>query len=60
MLDKYNKKPYIYQAKRAYDTSIQNRFVKEIINLMGATVVDIDIELKMKISRTKYLEKRIL
>ena len=60
MLDKYNKKPYIYQAKKGYDTSIQDGIVKEKINLMGATVVDIEIEVKMKISRTKYLENRIL
>ena len=39
---------------------IQNVIVKEIINLMGATIVDIDIELEMKISRLKYLEIKFL
>ena len=30
------------------------------MNLMGATIVDIDIELRMKISRKKCLESRLI
>ena len=30
------------------------------MNLMGITIVDIDIELKMKSSRIEYLESRFL
>ena len=60
MLDKYNRLPYKYQSKIGNDTLIQNVILKEIINLMGTIIVYIDIELKMKISRIKYLESRLL
>ena len=51
--DKYIELPLKYQSKIGYDTLIQNVKIKEKINLMGITIVDIDIELKMKISRIK-------
>ena len=51
MLDRYNKLPLKYQSKRGYDTLIQNVVLKELINIMGITITDLDIELKMKISR---------
>ena len=60
VLDKYNWLPYIYQAKIGYDTLIQSIFPKELINLMGATIVDIDIELKLRIIRFNYLESKFL
>ena len=43
MLDKYN--------FLEYDTLIHNIILKEILKLMKTTIVDIHIELKMKISR---------
>ena len=46
--------------KMGYDSFIQNVTLKELINIMGTTVTVLDIELKMKISRIKYLEYRIL
>ena len=58
MLDRYNRLPYNYQSKIGYDTLIQNVILKEIINIMSRTITDSDIELKMKISRIKYLESR--
>ena len=58
MLDKYNRIPFIYQMKIGYDTLIQNLILKELINLMGATKVDIFIGIKMKISRIIYIESR--
>ena len=60
MLDKYNRLPPNYQSKIGYDTLIQNVILNELINLLGTTNIDIDIELKMKISRIKYLENRLL
>ena len=60
MLDKNCRLPYNYQSEIGHDTSIQIVTLKEIINLMGITIVDIDMELKMKISRKKYLESRLL
>ena len=56
-LDKYNILPLNYQSKIEHDTLIQKVILKKLINLMGATIADIDIELKMKVSRIKYLEK---
>ena len=54
MLDRYNRLPPKYQSKIGYDTLFQNVILKEIINIMGTTITDLDIELKMKISRMKY------
>ena len=53
ILDKNNKLHYIYQSKKGYDTLIQNVILKELINIIGTAITDIDIELKMKIKRTK-------
>ena len=58
-LDRYMRLPYNYQSKIGYDCLIQNIIFKEIINIMGTTLTDLDIELKMKISRIKYLENRL-
>ena len=55
MLDRYNRLPLKYQSKKGYDTLIQHVIGKE---LMGTTITDLDIELKMKISRIKYLESK--
>ena len=60
MLDRYNRLPYNYQSKLGCDTLIQNLILNELINIMGTTIVDIDIELKLKIIRIKYLESRLL
>ena len=51
MLDRYIRLPYNYQSKIGYDTLIQNVILKELINIMGTTKTDLDIEIKMKISR---------
>ena len=53
MIDSYNRLPYIYQSKIGYDTLIQNVILIKLIKILGTTIVDIDIELKMKISRIK-------
>ena len=60
MLDRYNTLPFIYQAKIGYDCFIQNVILKELINLMGTTITDLDLELKMKSSRINYLEDRLM
>ena len=57
-LDRYNRLPYNYQSKIGYDTLIQIVILKELINIMGGTITDLDIELKMKIIRINYLESR--
>ena len=56
MLDRYNRLPLKYQLKIGYDTLIQNVILKELIKTMGTTIADLDIELKMKISRIENLE----
>ena len=55
-LDKFNRLPYNCQSKIGYDIFIQNVIFREVINLIIIRKVDIEIELKMKISRIKYLE----
>ena len=56
MLDRYNKLTYNRKIEIAYDNLIQNIILKELINIMSILITDLDIELKMKISRIKYLE----
>ena len=56
MLDRYNRLPYNYQSKTGYDTLIQNVILKKLIKIMSTTITDLDIELKVKISRINYLE----
>ena len=58
MLDRYKRLPPKYQSKIGYDTLIQNVILKELINIMGSTITDLDIELKMKTSRIEYLENK--
>ena len=58
MLDRYNRLPYEYQSKIGYHSLIQNVIPKELINIMGTTITDMDIEIKMKISRIERLESK--
>ena len=58
MLDKYNRLPHNYQSKIGYDTLIQNVILKKMINIMGTTIVDIDLESKIRTSRIEYLESK--
>ena len=59
VLDRYNKLPQNYQSKIRYDSLIQKVIFKEMINLMGTTITDIDIELILKLSRIKNLESKL-
>ena len=56
VLKTYNRYPNNYHSKIGYDALIQNVVLKELINKMGTTITDLDIELKTKISRIKNLE----
>ena len=58
MLGGYNRLPPKYQSKIGYDTLIQNVVPKELIKIMGTRITDLDTELKLKISRIKYLESK--
>ena len=60
VLDRYIRLPYNYQSKIGYDNLIQNGILEELINILSATMVDIDVESKMKISRIKNLESKLL
>ena len=59
-LDRYMRLTYKYQSKIGFDCLIQNIILKELINIMGKTITDLDIELKMKISRIQSLENKNL
>ena len=52
--------PFKNQSEIGYDCLIQNVILKELIYKMGTKITDLDIELKMKISRNKYLESKII
>ena len=58
MLDRYNRLTYDYKIEIVYDNIIQNIIIKELINIMSIMISDLDIELKMKISRIEYLENK--
>ena len=60
MLDRYNRLTYDHKIEIAYDNLIQNIILKEIINKMSIMISDLNIELKMKISRIEYLESKKL
>ena len=60
MLDRYNKLSYDYKIEVACDNLIQNIYLKELINIMSVMIGDLDMELKMKISRIKYLESIVI
>ena len=56
MLNKHNRLTYDRKIEIAYDNLIQNIILKELFNILSIIIRDLDIELKMKISRIKYLE----
>ena len=56
MLNRYNRLTYDRKIEIAYDNLIQNIILKELINIMSIMISDLDMELKMKISRIRYLE----
>ena len=60
MLDRYNKLPPTYQSKIGYDTLIQIVILKELRNIMGTTITNLDIELKMRINRIENLNSKII
>ena len=49
MLDRYMSLPYDFQSNIGYNSLIQNVILKELINIMGAILTDLDVEFKMKI-----------
>ena len=60
MLDRCMRLTLKYQSKIGYDALVQNVILKELINIMAMTINVLDIELKMTISRMKYLENKKL
>ena len=56
MLDRYNRLTYDYKIEIVYDNLIQNNILQELINIMSIMISDLDMDLKMKISRIKYFE----
>ena len=56
MLDRCNRLTFDRKIEIVYDNLIQNFILKELISIMSIMILDLDMELKMKISRTKYLE----
>ena len=58
MLDRYNRLTNDHKIEIVYDNLIQNIILKELINIMSIMISDLDMELKMKISRIKYLENK--
>ena len=58
MLDRYNRLTCDRKNEIVYDDLIQNIILEELINIMSILISDLDMELKMKISRIKYLENK--
>ena len=56
MLDRYNRLTYEQKIEIVYDNLIQNIILKELINIMSVMIRDLDMELKLKISRIEYIE----
>ena len=51
--DRYIELPYYYQSKIGHHILVQDVVLKELINIMGTTITDLDIELKMIIRSRK-------
>ena len=60
MFDRYNRLLCNRQLRIGCDSLIQNVILKELISIMSTILTDLDIELKMKIGRIKYLESKNL
>ena len=58
MLNRYNRLTYNHKIEIANDNLIQNIILKELINIMSIIIRDLDMELKLKISRIEYLENK--
>ena len=58
IIDRYTRLPYKFQSRIGYDSLIQNVILTELIKIMDKTITDLDIELKLKNSRTNYLETK--
>ena len=56
MLDRYIRLIYDQKIEIVYDKLIQNIILKELLNIMSIMISDLDMELKMEISRIKYLK----
>ena len=56
MLHRYNRLTCDRKNEIVYDKLIQNIILKELINIMSIMISDLNMELKMKISRIRYLE----
>ena len=56
MLDRYNRLTYEHKIEIVYDNLIQNIILKELINIMSVMIRDLDMELKLRISRIEYIE----
>ena len=53
ILDRYMSLSYDFQSRIGYNSLIQNVILKELINIMGTIITDLDVELKMKNIRIK-------
>ena len=53
MLDRYNRLAYDRKIEKVYNNLIQNIILKELLNIMSIMISDLDMELKMKISRIR-------
>ena len=47
----YKSLPYDFRSKIGYNSLIQNIILKELKNIMSLIIIDLDIELKMKIRK---------
>ena len=60
MLNRCNRLTYDHKIEIVYDNLIQNISLKELINIISIMISDLDMEIKMKISRIEYLENKKL
>ena len=56
MFDRYNILTFDRKIEIVYDNLIQNIILKKLMNIISVMISDLDMELKMKISRANYLE----
>ena len=58
MLDRYNRLSYNHKIEIVHNNLSHIVILKGLINKMATMITDLDMELKIKIRRIKYLESR--
>ena len=58
IIDKYNNQSFATRSKLGENALIQSSIYKEAINIMGDTIIDMDMEIEQKDNKILFLENK--